>query len=180
MNTLVIHPKDRSTEFLTRVYENIDATVVTGGMTKETLRRLVEDHDRVIMLGHGSPWGLMAVGQFEGADCEIVDDSFNEALAKKDNSIFVWCNADCYVRKHKLRGFHTGMFISEPWEAYTHRVDATRDQVEESNQRFSETLRRNLWRNSMNGMHQVVRKHYGDLALHNPVAKYNHDRLYVS
>jgi len=39
-------------------------TVIDGGVTKSELRELIEFHDRVIMLGHGSPNGLMSVGQF--------------------------------------------------------------------------------------------------------------------
>ena len=38
-------------------------------------------------------------------------------LKKKDNSVFIWCNADQFVNRYNLKGFYTGMFISEVMEA---------------------------------------------------------------
>ena len=65
MKTLVIHPKDPTTEFLTPIYANLnDKTVVTDGITKSELRVLIEIHDRIIMLGHGFQYGLINPGQF--------------------------------------------------------------------------------------------------------------------
>ena len=65
MKTLIIHPKDSTTTFLKHIYAPIlDKTIVTVGIDKSELRELIYNHDRVIMLGHGSPWGLMSVGQF--------------------------------------------------------------------------------------------------------------------
>lgn len=60
MSTLIIHPKDPSTNFLKPIYAPIqDKTLITGGIDKTELRELIENHDKVIMLGHGFPWGLM-------------------------------------------------------------------------------------------------------------------------
>ena len=65
MKTLIIHPADESTTFLDIVYKNIpDKTVVTGGISKMDVMKLIESHDRVMMMGHGSPGGLFNVGQF--------------------------------------------------------------------------------------------------------------------
>lgn len=182
MNTLIIHPKDRSTDFLKPIYAGIDnATVVTGGVRKDTLRQMVEDYDRVIMLGHGSPSGLMSVGQFKGSYrfADIVDDSFAGALAQKDNSIYIWCNADKFVNYHKLHGFYTGMFISEIYETYFMKVRATQEQIAESNDTFAKVV------GAIADLHPVemlrlVRKYYGKLGEHNPVVAYNNARLYVS
>jgi hypothetical protein len=42
MKTLIIHPDDRSTDFLKPIYENVtDATVVTGGLTKSEVNQLI-------------------------------------------------------------------------------------------------------------------------------------------
>jgi len=63
---LVIHPKDDSTQFLDIVYNPIpNKTIITGGVTKKEVNDLIETHDRVVMCGHGSPFGLFSVGQFE-------------------------------------------------------------------------------------------------------------------
>ena len=54
MKTLIIHPEDRSTYFLDIVYKDVkNPTIVTGGVTKDELREMIEDHDQVMMMGHG-------------------------------------------------------------------------------------------------------------------------------
>ena len=102
MRTLVIHPKDRSTDFLKPIYESIegDVHVITGLYYKDTVRALIDQSDRIIMLGHGSPAGLFAVGQFE--DCSngmIIDETMIASLGNKPNNIYVWCNADKFVNR---------------------------------------------------------------------------------
>lgn len=62
---LVIHPKDRTTDFLKVIYAGRDdMTVINGGVTKETVKKAIDAHDHIIMMGHGTPQGLLAVGQF--------------------------------------------------------------------------------------------------------------------
>ena len=57
MSTLIIHPDDSSTTFLERVYAPIeDKTVITGGYSKREVSQMIQEHDRVMMMGHGSPW----------------------------------------------------------------------------------------------------------------------------
>lgn len=175
---LVIHPKDRSTDFLKTVYEDLDATVVTGGVSKPELKEMVRAHDQVLMMGHGTQFGLMGVGQFKGYG-NIVDDSFAELLAEKDNSVFIWCNADQYVDHNELKGFYTGMFISEVGEARCMGMPlAKQNTVTESNEWFVKAMGRAA-NDDPEAMHSYVKHDYGELACRNPVAHYNHKRLYV-
>ena len=72
MKTLIVHPKDNSTTFLDVIYKDIpDQTLITGGITKTELKELIKSHDRVMMMGHGSPNGLFSVGQFSPDDIAI-------------------------------------------------------------------------------------------------------------
>jgi hypothetical protein len=66
MKTLVIHPKDRTTDFLKPIYHGRGYTVITGGCTKADVAKAIDEHDHIIMMGHGTPQGLLAVGQFNG------------------------------------------------------------------------------------------------------------------
>jgi hypothetical protein len=67
MNKLVIHPKDRTTDFLKPIYHGRnDTTVLTGGCTKQEVEQAIDKHDHIIMLGHGTPQGLLAMAQFNG------------------------------------------------------------------------------------------------------------------
>ena len=64
-DTLIIHPEDESTSFLKQIYSNRkNVLVVSGNVTKLALLNMVLEHDRVIMMGHGSPDGLLAMNQF--------------------------------------------------------------------------------------------------------------------
>ena len=76
MKTLIIHPKDNTTSFLDIVYQPIEnKTVITGGITKEELHELIKSHDRVMMMGHGSPFGLFSIGQFKKCGVYIIDQT---------------------------------------------------------------------------------------------------------
>ena len=87
-DTLIIHPEDESTSFLKQIYSNRkNVLVVSGNVTKLALLNMVLEHDRVIMMGHGSPDGLLAMNQFETDSPYIVDESFKEILSKKKLNI---------------------------------------------------------------------------------------------
>ena len=121
---LIVHPKEPTTQFLSHIYAPLqNKTVIDGGVTKSELRELIEIHDRVIMLGHGSPNGLMSVGQFPGAGFHIVDESMVELLKNKTNNINIWCHADQFVQKHGLSGLCSGMFVSEIEEEICYGFD---------------------------------------------------------
>lgn len=181
MKTLIIHPKDKSTQFLDIVYENIpNKTIITGGITKEEVRTLIEEHDRVMMCGHGAPMGLFAVGQFKQSGGFIIDHTMVDLLSKKDNSIFIWCNADQFVERFKLKGFYSGMFISEVGEAYYCGLPGTSQEVvNESNFGFCELLSECI-NEPQDVMFDTIKETYGKIAEENPVALYNHNRLYLS
>lgn len=181
MKTLVIHPKDKSTQFLDIVYNPIpNKTIITGGVTKGELKKLIEAHDRVIMCGHGAPMGLFSVGQFPGSNGFIIDESMVYLLKEKDNSVFIWCNADKFVNYYQLKGFYSGMFISEVGEAYYCGLPGTEQEVvDESNYGFCELLSECI-NEPQDKMYEIIKKEYGKIAEENPVALYNHNRLYLS
>lgn len=195
MTTLIVHPKDSSTTFLDIVYKDVpNQTLITGGITKAELLDLIESHDRVMMMGHGSPGGLFSVGQFKGDGSRyagyIIDETMVEALNKKDNSVFIWCNADKFVEFHGLKGFYSGMFISEVGEArYCSRefdlndlfaiklMTTTQEEVDESNYGFVKIISKYI-NESTDSIHQKVKNEYGLIAENNAVAEYNNKRLY--
>ncbi|HPR13676.1 MAG TPA: hypothetical protein PLV06_14915 [Bacteroidales bacterium] len=180
MKTLVIHPHDPTTEFLKPVYAHVpQRTVITGGVTREELVGLIDCHDRIMMMGHGSPAGLLAVGQFPGAGIFIVDHRLMPVLEKKKNSIFIWCNADHFVEYYELDGFYSGMFVSEVHEAgMMGLTDIDQVLVDQSNAWFSLTAGRHMNEVSPERICENVKREYGILTTTNPVALYNHERLF--
>ena len=181
MKTLIIHPADPSTTFLDIVYTPIEnKTVVTGGVSKAEVQQLIREHDRVMMMGHGSPGGLFNVGKFKNCGAYIIDQQMVPLLKEKDNSVFIWCNADKFVDVFKLKGFYSGMFISEVGEAYYCGLPGTeQDQVDESNYGFCNIIAKYI-NEDKELIHENVKKEYGIIAENNPVAFYNNNRLYKS
>ena len=180
MKTLVIHPTDPSTDFLSPIYANLnDKTVVTDGITKSELRVLIEIHDRIIMLGHGFKHGLMNPGQFPGAGLFIVDDSISPVLRRKSSAIFVWCHADQYVRSNGLSGLCSGMFISEVGEANLYGYeDIDSGLIEQSNESFAAIM--SEWISKpLDLLFNGLLVEYSKLAKANPIVKFNLERLYL-
>jgi hypothetical protein len=163
------------------VYENVpNKTVVTGGVTKVELVNLILSHDRVMMLGHGTPDGLLSIGQFPDSGTYVIDRWMAPLLAEKEQNVFIWCNADQYVNKHKLKGFYSGMFISEVGEAnYCGLPGTSQELVDESNYGFCEILG-DVINEPKEVIFESVFEKYGTIADNNPVALYNHKRLYKS
>ena len=186
MKVLVIHPQDSSTDFLIPIYMNLksfpdfnDVTIVRGGMTREEVDKLIPEHDRIIMMGHGSPMGLFSVGQFPNSRGFIIDSSSVSLLQNKE-CIFIWCNADQFVNKHNLKGLYSGMFISEVMEAnYCGLPGIPQEVVDESNNIFAAQFGLVSDRPLVEA-YEYIRDSYGVLAENNKIAQYNHYRLYLN
>jgi hypothetical protein len=179
IKTLIIHPKDTSTEFLKSIYQNIpNKTIITEGYSKKQVIELIKSHDRVIMLGHGSPYGLFSMGCFSGTGGYIIDKDVVEYLKNKPDNIYVWCHAKIFVNDNNLNGFYSGMFISEVGEAYAclSRLES-RETVDTSNNIFSKILG-NYVNESMTNAYKKVVEEYSVLGETNSVARYNAERLY--
>lgn len=181
MSTLIIHPDDSSTTFLERVYAPIeDKTVITGGYSKREVSQMIQEHDRVMMMGHGSPWGLFAMGQFFLTGAYIIDFNLVSILMEKKDSVFIWCHANQFVDHYKLRGFYSGMFISEVGEAhYCHLTGVGQPFVDQSNFGFVDIVGKYINEETQT-LHENVKREYGLIAETNPVAQYNNERLYLN
>ncbi len=177
MQTLVIHPADVSTDFLKQIYENINCTLIKGNCTKDELYEMVKEHDRIIMLGHGSPAGLFAVGQFINEDrlSYIIDESFVKLLKNKENNVYIWCHANQFVEKYGLKGFYTGMFISENIEAMMYGINPQKEEVNRSNILFSSIAGEIIETKAKNIYHHVKSKY---ILPGSTVRDFNYERLY--
>ena len=185
MKTLVIHPEDITTKFLKPIYDAIpDKTVVTAGMTKAALLEQIKLHDRIMMMGHGTPMGLLSVGRFPGAETYIVDYTAVPLLKEKSNNLYIWCNADCYVNKFDLEGFYSGMFVSEVLEARLMGLSGIdQSHVDQSNWGFSQIVSKHINESVVTGvgtLFEKVKLDYGLMTSENPIASYNHERLYFN
>lgn len=182
MKTLVIHPDDRSTDFLRAVYAGLEGlTVITGGISVEEVHQKIIEHDRVIMLGHGTPNGLLSMGNFtsNASSFFVVNESMAKDLALKDNNIYIWCYASDFVKSHGLKGFSSGMFISEVIEAEVMGVlNQSQEAVDAQCKYFCELVGA-VANKPAKEIYEHVSIEYGKWVENCPITKYNHERLYV-
>ncbi len=172
MKTLVIHPLDHSTDFLSAIYARKDWTILTDpSTTQDALIKLINDYDRVIMMGHGSPQGLF------GGKGLIINEEIVTTLREKE-TVFIWCHADKFVNKYKLKGFFTGMFVSEEDEAlYCGIMDSTVSLIKRSNKLFAQTVNCFI---DTDHILENVKALYHNKTNTNPVIEYNYNRLYFN
>lgn len=135
MKTLLLHPTDSSTAFLSDSYLGKGYTVVNDPfISKSKLKELIKSHDKVVMMGHGSPKGLFSSKGF------LIDSSY-VYLLKDKLCLGVWCHADHFFSKYKLNGYGTGMVVSEADEADYWGLNWTLSDVNESNALLTESLK---------------------------------------
>jgi len=166
MKTLVIHPKDSTTEFLNKIYKDKDWTIINHPLSRKDMKHQIKNHDRIIMMGHGSPYGLLGHGYH-------INATIGELLRTK-KCICIWCNADVFVKTHKLKGFYTGMFISEVSEAKYFNINANQNEIDYSNNLFVDNLKDII--DSPDILNEIKSSYTGNSL----VIQYNNERLYQS
>jgi len=180
MTTLIIHPDDRSTDFLRPIYRDLKhKTVITGPITRDGLHALIKAHDRIIGLGHGSPSGLFNMSS-NGFGSYVLGASEVEVLRGKE-LVSIWCHANQFMERHRLNGLYSGMFISEVSEArYYGLNEVTQADVNESNDAFARILGEEMIRNPHEEfmLWGRVKIQYTELANWNLVAEYNSGRWF--
>ena len=184
-DVLLIHPDDRTTDFLKPTYSDLNATILTKPDEFFNLAETMKRHNRIIMMGHGSPNGLF-MPQIEGVEVgengelfEYSDYSINYTYAdilREKRTVCVWCNADRYVVPNDLHGFYTGMAISELCEAnYCDVKRCNPKQLEESNTKFTMGLKESLKVDGPESV-KIFKEIYNNPK--NPIMVYNRKRLY--
>jgi hypothetical protein len=181
MRDLIIHPEDPTTDFLSQIYARLtNKTVIRGDISKSEIPKLIESHDRVLMLGHGSPDGLLSIDMFPDAGSYIVDDSLVPSLKNKTNCLFIWCHADQFVQRHGLSGLCSGMFISEVGEAFYYGFDDVDwNMIDQSNDRFASIVSKYL-NEPIEILYHKLLYEYELIARTNPIAKFNLERLFLA
>lgn len=166
MKILVIHPKDTTTDFLSEIYSDKDWSVITDNVSKSFLTEQIILHDRIVMLGHGSDLGLY------GHNRMMIDSTLVYLLRSKQ-CVCVWCNANVFVEKYNLKGFYTGMIISDDVEASAYDIECSLNDIEISNITLAWAIKNYL---DDDIPIEIIRNNYdSDL---NEVIKYNRNNLY--
>lgn len=178
MKTLVIHPDDPTTSFLDVVYNETDWTTFhdNTGDKDDELIELIKEHDRIIMMGHGTPNGLLGKNLGRFVKPNYIISSRHASLLKTKEVVCMWCNAHGYFCHYGLKGFFTGMIISEEIEADYLGIEYKKGDVDESNVLFTKALKdsiQNTPKNMCEKMKEIYIPTEGNL-----VMEYNAKRLY--
>lgn len=168
MRTLMVHPKDATTDFLKPIYESIPNMTLLNHIPNDRLFiNQVSFHDRVVFMGHGTEKGMAF------ADGFTIDERFSKILSEKEN-VYIWCNADGFVKKHNLKGFYTGMIISDWIEAAYESVTCQYQEIDESNELFTKAISAGICKPNML---DIVKEIYVEDGL-NRVIQFNRQNLY--
>ena len=172
MTNLIIHPKDPTSAFMSVIYEDMpNYTLVDKFIGISELRSLIESHDRVVMVGHGSPNGLFDIER----GGYLIDSRYVDVLKEKTDNIYIWCNADVFVERYDLKGFYTGMIISEVCEALYCNVTPSDLMVMESNEMFAKSIHEGI-KYTPQLIVESVNKTYDTIG--NDVVDYNKVNIY--
>ena len=171
MKTLVIHPKDITTDFLSVVYSDINCTLIRNNLSHAELKKSIKDHDRIIFLGHGTEYGLIGFGKI------LIGSELVYLLREKKNNIYIWCNADKFVKKYELNGFVTGMIISEYEEAIDYNIHCNYENIEVSNEIFAFCLKESI-KYDPPKMLEKMSNDYGGHISSNNVMEFNSKNLF--
>jgi len=170
MKTLVIHAEDATTDFLSTIYDGKDWVIIKKNIGKSKIKSLIKEHDIIIMMGHGTDKGL-ADGDFNF----LIDGQYVYLLREKI-CIGIWCNADQFFMKHKLKGLATGMIISDYMEANLYCVDATYQEIDDSNIEFAKAVKESLILDDLETSKQKIRETY---KVKDGVTEFNQKNIYT-
>ena len=172
MKTLIIHPFDSSTNFLKEIYNQFindeNYTILNHNVSKQLLKKYIKEHDRIIMMGHGTNLGLIGYGRF------IINSELVYLLREKE-CICIWCYAKGFFDKYQLKGFCTDMMVSEYEEALLCSVSCKYENINESNILFSKSLKSCISL-SPTEIHKIMQNVYN--IENNNIVQYNRERLF--
>ncbi|MGN1220106.1 MAG: hypothetical protein ACI4TU_04125 [Candidatus Cryptobacteroides sp.] len=140
---LVIHPSDKTTDFLRTLYEGReDVRLLTGGESRKELGSILyhlRPGERVMLLGHGTDAGLFRL-EDDGEYRLYVCHTMAYAL-RKHPVIGIWCHADLFARKEHLHGLFSGMIVSEMTETEEYDIACLQDDLDFDNVKLAENMR---------------------------------------
>ena len=146
---LIIHPKDATTYDFKQMYQNLSHSQVVTSHSKNRVRLALRDTDAkvIVFCGHGTQDGLLSpsVKQgnklFDANNKRFLFDVSMLYLLKGKTVLFFWCYANVFTQRYNLKGFASGMFISDLNECSECCVNATGEQLNESNRLISDALK---------------------------------------
>lgn len=153
-----------------KVVEITSDTVNPKALVTEAIEN---EHDTLIMCGHGMPQGLMNPSFKGGA---YLVDATNYKKIKCNRVIAVWCHAKDFAERYGVKGFWSSMFISNKGEASANGIYTVSDKTI-TEQEILFCIRLNELIKNYVPMKTWIDKLKADADYTNPVVKFNYDGL---
>ena len=153
-----------------KVVEITKSTVNAKALVNEAIE---QEHDTLIMCGHGTPQGLLNPS-FKGGTYLI--DRTNKDLIRCNRIIAVWCHAKDFAETYGVKGFWSSMFISNSGEASMNGIKTVSDQSI-TEQEILFCIRLNELIRNYEPMKTWVDTLREQADYTNPVVKFNYDGL---
>lgn len=128
-SVLVIHTDKESAgfEIFQTLYMDIAYTVVDKpDISPNELRRLIAEHDAIILIGCFVQDGLLATNPITRKDFVLIDDSFIELLRQK--TVYS-IGGRRYFERHNVPGLHIGTILTSGFEASLYEIDAPEEEI---------------------------------------------------
>lgn len=143
---IVIHPKDRTTLMLEKLYEGFPYQKLDATLSKNQLRSLLysaPSSESIMLLGHGTGDGLFTRQDDTKEEfTKLIDHSFSHILKKHNGRLFaIFCHAKDFAEKEHLHGLFSGMIISEMEEAESYGIPTTIEELDKENIKLAKNLR---------------------------------------
>ena len=126
---LVIHTDKESAgfEIFQTLYVNKAYTVVDEpDISPDELRRLIAEHDIVILIGCFCHDGLLATNPVTRKDFVLIDDSYIGLLRQK--TVYS-IGGRRYFERHRVSGLHIGTILTSSFEASLYEIDAPEEKI---------------------------------------------------
>ena len=124
----------------------------------------------ILLLGHGCPSGLLDMRH--GI---VIGDADAEILKDRPNLVGIWCYASSYAYNHGLKGFFSGMFISELPEAVVNGVDASAMEIDDEAWNFC--IRFGLSLRAGTPLEDIARELMDPCYIESDLTEFNYSRL---
>jgi len=179
MKILIVHPRDKTTDFLKHIYCNLkNVTIIDGNVSKSEIKDLIKCHNRIIFLGHGTTRGLSSLNKFDYKGEYIIDHTFKQLLNKNRENIYLWCDSDKFIQNNNLCGLNFGMFISDLEESKKYGIkNCKKIDIEKSNIYFSKILA-NCILKSNSDIYHILKNKYLTFSKKNKIAAFNVQRIF--
>lgn len=159
---------------LSRIYDGLDGNIVYYNRSKSNIKRLlrISGNEPVMLLGHGSPRGLLNRNQ----DGFSVGNDVIDYLRNRE-VIGIFCYASEFADRYGLHGFFTSMFISNMGEAIMEQRDqgATDENIVYQQQLFCDRIRELIVNNVPLEQWPEILQSQADLSL--PFVRFNYEAL---